>query len=285
MRSMKRVSILLIVFLLVSCAVKPPQKQAGPITLFEPEGTGFVLEGTGAVIEGPEIATGDVEYGTLDGKPLRGYLAVPPGEGPFPALVLIHEWWGLDDNIRARAQAFAREGYIALAVDLYGGESAGTDQSKGRELAGRVSANMERAFDNLQEAVAFLRSDQKVDKNALGSVGWGFGGEWSYQMAINDLGVRATVLYYGRFNADDDLTRMKSTVIGHFGEKDTGILVDTVKEFRMKLKNLSGDHDIYIYPNAVHGFADNDNPAFDPAATDVAWDRTKEFLEKTLKGE
>ncbi|MEK7591324.1 MAG: dienelactone hydrolase family protein [Patescibacteria group bacterium] len=280
---MKRVPLLLSVFLLVSCAVKPPQKQAGPITLFEPEGTGFVLGETGAVIEGSGVATGEVAYGTLDGKPLKGYLAVPPGEGPFPALVLIHEWWGLNDNIMANAQAFAREGYIALAVDLYEGESAGTDQTKARELAGRVSENMERAFDNLREAVAFLRSDQKVDKNALGSVGWCFGGGWSYQMAKNDLGIRATVMYYGRFNTDDDLTHMKSQIIGHFGEKDTGILVDTVREFRIKLQGLSGAHEIYIYPNAGYGFANNDNPAFDPAAADVAWDRTKEFLEKTLK--
>ena len=123
----------------------------------------------------------------------------------------------------ANAQAFAREGYIALAVDLYEGESAGTDQTKARELAGRVSENMERAFDNLRgKPLHFCGRIKRWTRTRSGSVGWCFGGGWSYQMAKNDLGIRATVMYYGRFNTDDDLTHMKSQIIGHFGEKTQG---------------------------------------------------------------
>ena len=278
---MRRAFIVLLAVTLVSCELPLKQEQKGPITIFKPE---HIRElGTGAIIEGPTIATGEVEYGSMDGKPLKGFIAIPPGDGPFPALVLIHEWWGLNDNIRRNAQAFAQNGYVALAVDLYG-EST-TDPARAKVLASSVQANTQKAFDNLQQAVDFLTSDPIVKKEALGSVGWCFGGGWSYQMAKNDLGMRATIMYYGRFNTDDDLSQMKSHILGHFGEGDTSILVDTVEEFRVKLRAQSNEHEIYIYPNAGHGFANNDNPAFDPAAADVAWDRTLDFLEKALPTE
>lgn len=277
---MRRFPSLLLCIILASCQVPIRGTQKRPLTIFQPEHKQELTIGTGAIVEGPAIATGDIEYGTLDGKPLKGFLAMPLGKGPFPALILIHEWWGLNDNIRRNAQAFAQNGYIALAVDLYG-EST-TDPARAKVLATGVQANTEKAFDNLRIAVDFLRSDKEVDRDKMGSVGWCFGGGWSYAMAKNDLGMRATVMYYGRFNTDDDLSQMKSHILGHYGEQDTSILVDTVKEFRVKLKALSKEHEIYIYPNAGHGFANNESAAFDPAAADVAWDRTLDFLEHSL---
>ena len=281
---MRRFILFLLPVLLLSCA--PPSEEPGhPITIFQKEISSVATQaaGTGAALEQPaDLQSREVAYGLSNGKMLSGYLVIPAGDGPFPGLILIHEWWGLNDNMRANALALARQGYAALAVDLYEGEST-TDPTRAKELAGTVQGNMERAFDNLKQAVDYLRTEPKVDRQLLGSVGWCFGGGWSYQMAKNDLGVRATVMYYGRFSHEDDLSHMKSTILGHFGEKDTSILVNDVKEFRVKLKTLSGDHEIYIYPNAGHGFANSDNPAFDPAAADVSWSRTLEFLEKTLQ--
>ena len=174
-----------------------------------------------------KIATADVAYDQGNAK-AKGYLAKPADMKARPALILIHEWWGLNDNIRENARQFAELGYVALAVDLYNGEFA-TDRDGARKLAGGVRKDPKAAFANLQQAVSYLTGLKgEVDPARIASVGWCFGGGWSYQMAKNDLGVKASVIYYGRFNPKDDLSRMRATILGHFGEKDRGIKVDGV---------------------------------------------------------
>lgn len=212
-----------------------------------------------------------VNYG-----PATGYLALPDGEGPHPALILIHEWWGLNGNIRWYAEEFARQGYVALAVDLYGESTE--DTGRARELATGVRSNLEPAFANLRAAVDYLRSRPEVDAKRLASVGWCFGGGWSYQMARNNLGVKASVMYYGMFAPDDDLAQMKAHIIGHFGEDDRGIPVDDVRAFRARLATLSGEHQIFIYPNEGHGFARE----LETESARTAWERTMAFLREQL---
>lgn len=213
-----------------------------------------------------------------------GYLARPEGDGPFPALILIHEWWGLNDNIRDMADDFASEGYVALAVDLYEGRSADGDPAKARELATEVRGDVEGAMAHLGDAVAFLKAREDVVPDSLASVGWCFGGGWAYEMAKNDAGVKATVMYYGRFNLEDDLSLMRADIMGHFGEEDTSILADDVRQFDAKLKTQGGDHRVFIYPNAGHAFANEDNEAaYVPEAAAEARQRTLEFLEEELK--
>jgi len=101
-------------------------------------------------------------------------------------------------------------------------------------------------------------------------------------MAKNDLGVKATVIYYGYFNPKDDLSRMRATIIGHFGEEDRSIKVNDVREFQARLKTLNGDHEIYIYPNAGHGFAKSGRKRYNKEAAEDAWERTTAFLKKYL---
>lgn len=223
------------------------------------------------------------EYGTSGSQALKGYLAQPAEDGVYPAMILIHEWWGLNDHIRATARDFAKLGYVALAVDLYGKEAT-NDPRTARDYASEVRANINGTFENLKAAVSSLREMANVDKDRLASIGWCFGGGWSYQMAKNDLGVEATVIYYGRFNPADDLKKMRAKIIGHFAEEDRGILVDNVKEFQATLKTLNGDHEIYIYPNTQHGFASRpgDNPRYDEEAAKLAWERTNAFLDRVL---
>lgn len=226
-----------------------------------------------------------VTYATIDGANIEGYLAVPEGEGPFPGLVLIHEWWGLNQNIRDLADDFAGQGYVALAVDLYEGEST-TDQSRARELSSGVQNNMERAQENLRQATEFLREQPNVQDDALASVGWCFGGGWSYQMAKNDFGLDASVMYYGRFSPHEDHSHMRTDIIGHFGEDDMSISVDDVRTFQATLSTTNGDHEIYIYPNSGHGFANEDNAAaYNPEAARVAWERTLAFLSEHVRSE
>lgn len=214
---------------------------------------------------------------------VKGYLVRPKGEGPFPALVLIHEWWGLNQNIKDLADDFAEQGYVSLAVDLYDGEFADTPEKAG-ELAGKVRGNVEEAFSNLGSATDYLSSLEFVDGSKLGSVGWCFGGQWSYNMAANNMNIDASVMYYGRFSMEDDLTMMKADILGHFGEDDRSILVDDVKQFEAKLKTLNGDHSIFIYPNAGHAFANKDNEqAYNEEAAQIAWQRTLDFLAREIE--
>ena len=240
----------------------------------------------GAETKQTELAGDEIEYGEVKGAKLTGYLSLPDLEDSStdaPAIILIHEWWGLNDDIRRKADRFASDGFVALAVDLYG-EEATADRGKAREMAMKVRANMEDAFENLKSAVSFLADHDQVDKERMASIGWCFGGGWSYQIAKNNLGVKASVIYYGPFNPADDLEKMKATIIGHFAENDRGISIDNVKEFQAKLKTLNGDHEIFIYPNTQHGFAsrEGENPVFVKDAAELAHKRTMEFLQTVV---
>lgn len=213
----------------------------------------------------------------------EGYLAVPEGEGPFPALILIHEWWGLNDNIRGLADDFAEQGYVALAVDLYDGAAAATPD-EARVLAAGVRENIEPAFANLEAATDYLAELPNVAGDRLASVGWCFGGQWAYNMAVNNMNVDASVMYYGRFMPNEDLSMMRSDILGHFGEEDTSIAVDDVRQFEAKLSTLEGDHAVFIYPNAEHAFANEDNEeAYNEEAAQLAWERTLDFLERNVE--
>lgn len=211
-----------------------------------------------------------------------GYLARPKTQGKHPTLILIHEWWGLNDNIRTLADDFAKQGYVALAVDLYAGKTATTPE-QAKALATSVRENTKDAFDNLKAAVAYVGGSPSADTSRMAAVGWCFGGGWSYQMAKNDLGVKASVMYYGQFAPEDDLQMMKAHILGHFAEDDTVIAVDNVKEFEAKLKTHSGEHQVFIYPNNGHGFANENSDNYDPQAAQQAWARTLDFLAKQLK--
>jgi carboxymethylenebutenolidase len=212
----------------------------------------------------------------------NGYLAVPEGEGPFPALLLVHEWWGLNENIEDLANDFAEQGYVALAVDLYDGELATTPEEAG-ELAGRVRGDVDEAFANLSAARDYLETVEQADTDRLASVGWCFGGGWAYEMAANNFGVDASVMYYGRFSPEDDLSMMRADILGHFGEEDSSIAIDDVEQFRANLNTLDGDHAVFIYPNAGHAFANEDNEdAYNEEAAELAWQRTMDFLAEEL---
>jgi carboxymethylenebutenolidase len=235
------------------------------ITMEQPE----VIVTTGAMVS----YHGDVS----------GYIATPGGPGPFPAVVLIHEWWGLNQNIKELADDFAERGYVALAVDLYDGAVATTPAEAGA-LAGVVRGSVEPAFANLAAATTYLQSLDNVNPEQLASVGWCFGGQWAYNMAANNMGVDASVMYYGRFSMDDDLSMMRADILGHFGEEDTSIAVDDVRQFEAKLSTLDGDHAVFIYPNAGHAFANEDNKeAYNEEAAALAWERTMEFLAREVQ--
>lgn len=217
-----------------------------------------------------------------DKPEVTGYLAMPAGESNLPAIILIHEWWGMNEDMRRKAREFAAEGYVALAVDLYDGKYASVPEEAG-VLAAGVRDNVDEAFNNLTAAVEYLKGLNEVDDERLASVGWCFGGGWSYEMARNDLGTNVSIMYYGQFHPDDDLSKMKALILGHFGEDDASITVDNVKELQITLGENDERHEIYIYENAGHAFANNDSGSFVEESARESWNRTLEFLDQYLR--
>ena len=201
-------------------------------------------------------------------------------DGPLPGIIVIHEWWGLNDNIRSMADQLAGEGYQALAVDLYGGQTGSTPD----EAMALMSASMERAAaltENVKQAFAFLEGDgQKV-----GTIGWCFGGGWSLgaALALPDQ-VDATVIYYGRLVTDAEaLEPLQMPIIGFFGAEDQGIPVDSVRAFEQALEALEKDATIHVYDGADHAFANPSGRNYQAEPADDAWEKTLAFFETHLK--
>ncbi len=220
-------------------------------------------------------------YADVDDELVYGYLAYPSGmTEPLPAIIMIHEWWGLNDNIRAMANRLAAEGYMVLAVDLYGGETA-TSAGAARVKMLEVVENSEQAKENLRQAVGFLNI---AGAPAIASLGWCFGGGWSLNSAmLFPEELDATVIYYGQVTNDDEKLRvLDSPLLGFFGGADRGISVDSVNAFEAALLRLRKDHEIHIYPNVGHAFANPTGNNYNRDAAEDAWNRTLEFLARNL---
>ncbi|MBI2653645.1 dienelactone hydrolase family protein [Candidatus Woesearchaeota archaeon] len=212
-----------------------------------------------------------------------GFLAKPKKEGIYPAVVMIHEWWGLNDNIKEMARSMAAEGYVVLAVDLFNGKVA-KDANEARELTTNIRNNPSQAIENMKAAVEFLKNQNNVDKDKIASMGWCFGGGMSLQLALNEK-LAATIIYYGSLETDKaKLSVIKWPVLGIFGEKDTSITVDSVKKFEAALNELGIENEIYIYPDVGHAFANPSGANYAPEQTKDAWEKTLRFLEGNLKG-
>jgi carboxymethylenebutenolidase len=200
---------------------------------------------------------------------------------PLPAIIVVHEWWGLNDGVRAMADRIAAQGYIVLAVDLYGGKTA-MSPTDARELMLSVVENPDSANSNIQSAYEFLNEVAGAPK--IASLGWCFGGGWSLNTAmLYPDGLDAAVIYYGQVTADEDLLRpINVPILGLFAEEDRGIPVDSVRAFEGALENLRKDYEIEVYPGVGHAFANPTGNNYDADTAELAWDRTMEFLERHL---
>jgi carboxymethylenebutenolidase len=212
-----------------------------------------------------------------------GYLAVPEGEGPFPALILIHEWNGLQDRVRQVADAFAGQGYVALAADLFQGRT-GTTREENMALVGEARANPEAVIANLDAAQRFLRERADVT-GKVGVMGWCFGGGIALSYALGGAQHDATAIFYGSLVDDPaTLASLHHPIYGTFGANDQGIPVDQVERFAAALDSIGIDNDIHVYDAVGHGFwlrVDEDRAAREAPATD-AWHRLLAFLKRTV---
>ncbi|HEX8439613.1 dienelactone hydrolase family protein, partial [Archangium sp.] len=212
----------------------------------------------------------------------RAYLSLPENaRKPMPAVLVIHEWWGLNEHIMHWADRLAAQGYAALAVDLYGGKVATTPEEA---MATMKAVDPRRSGDILRAAHQFLMTDIRVQSTHTGVIGWCFGGAWSLRagMAIPELD--AVVMYYGRPVTDvQELKSIKAPVLGIFGTKDESIPNDVVEEFDEALSDAGVPHRIQRY-DAPHAFANPSAPGrYDAEAAAAAWDQVRGFLAEHLK--
>ncbi len=222
-----------------------------------------------------------VSYKSGD-ETVQGVLYTPEGKGPFPALVVIHEWWGLNDWVKEQASKLADQGYVALAVDLYRGKVA-TSPDMAHELMRGVPED--RAARDLHAAVDFLKSQSNVKKDRLGSIGWCMGGGYSLDVALQEPTLAATVINYGHLATDSEaLKKINAPILGLFGGQDRGITPEDVSKFEQQMKSLGKSLDVHIYSDAGHGFENPVNGAgYRADDTADAWKRTVSFLAATLK--
>lgn len=228
------------------------------------------------------VSGSEVLYGEIEGKPARGYLAFPLGAGSaLPGIIVFHEWWGLNDNVRAMTRQLAAQGYAALAVDLYGSAAQSPEEARG--LMQAALKNEAALAAHFKAAMNFLRGPLKAKKVA--ALGWCFGGGMALEAALQlPDQVTATVIYYGHLTADEErLKPLTMPVLGLFGDEDQGIPVSDVRAFEATLKKLGRDPEIHVYAGAGHAFANPSGKRYQAAAAEDAWQRTRRFLAEHLK--
>ena len=211
----------------------------------------------------------------------HGLLYLPAGNGVHPAVVVIHEWWGLNDWVKDQAHHFADQGYVTLAVDLYRGKVA-TDPDMAHELMRGLP--QDRGVRDLTSAADWLAHREDVDPHRIGAIGWCMGGGYAVQLAVADPSLRAVVINYGSLPTDKTaLSQIHAAVLGNFGGQDRGITPDDVHAFGAALQSLGKPADLKIYPDAGHGFENpNNKTGYRPDDAEDAQSRSSQFLADQL---
>jgi len=222
-----------------------------------------------------------VSYKSGD-ETVQGVLYTPSGKGPFPGLIVVHEWWGLNDWVKDQASKLADQGYAALAVDLYRGKVATTPDEAHQIMRGVPE---DRAKRDLHAAFEFLASQSNVKKDRIGSIGWCMGGGYALDVALQEPTLAATVINYGHLATDPDaLKKINAPILGLFGAQDKGITPEDVQKFEQTMKQLGKKSEVKEYDDAGHAFENpNNKQGYREADAQDAWKRTVEFLASTLK--
>ena len=224
----------------------------------------------------------ELVYGQTSDRNLTGYFVVPADVIDAPGVIMIHEWWGLNDNIRAMARRLAGEGYAVLAIDLYGGETAETP-AEAQALMAALAGRREAAIDNIRQAHAYL--DEFAFAPRIATLGWCLGGAWSLEagLALGDA-LDGVMMFYGQVvNDDARLAELRAPLYGIFAERDQSIPVGDVTEFRRRLRDLGKTADVVIYPGVDHAFANPSGNAYDHEAAIAAWGEALAFLDRRLR--
>jgi len=235
---------------------------------------------TATAVAGP-VKTQEITF-MSGSETIAGYLATPAAPGKYPALVVIHDDWGLTDWIKEQTRKLAGQGYVALAVDLYRGQTA-YDPALAYDLM--IGTPQDRALRDLEAAIHLLYARPDVVKEKMGAIGWSAGGKWSLQLAVTDPFLAACVSNYGSVPTDPaDIQKINAPVLGIFGADDHSVAATDAYAFEDAMKNAHKSIDLKIYRHAGHDFENSGNRlGFNEDATADAWRRTVAFLDQHLK--
>jgi carboxymethylenebutenolidase len=226
-----------------------------------------------------QIVTQMIEYAS-DAGVTPGYLAQPEREGQYPGLIAIQEWWGLVPHIKDVAERFAKQGFIALAPDLYHGQSA-AEPDEARKLA--MELDRQRAVKEIVAAISYLQGLPQVSPKKIGVVGWCMGGSLTIATAAASPQVGAAVAFYGMPADLNIVADIRGPLLGLYGEHDHSIPPERVHQFQAALEKADVVHEVHIYPGAEHAFFNDTRPQiYNPDAAQDAWERTLDWLRRYL---
>ncbi len=235
------------------------------------------------------IGTAQVETSTVqcvsDGVTITGFLARPAGAAkPWPAIVVIQEWWGLNDHIRDIAQRFAKEGYVALAPDLYSrlDHQVTKDPNEAAKLMNALSSQA--ALRDLNAATTCLAQQRAVDPGRIGVIGFCMGGTFALTLALQNSDIKAAVPFYGKVPPVESFRYQLAPLLYHYGAQDTWVTKQEVEILTQGLRRYGKPGEVVVYPEAGHAFFNDTRPdAYRPREAAEAWQRTLRFLAQHLR--
>jgi len=233
----------------------------------------LAVSGWGATFSEVSFKSGD--------ESITAAWAAPEGAGPFPAVILVHEWWGLNDWVKQKGEELLKHGFAVLAVDLYRGRVT-ADPDEAHELMRGLPDD--RAIRDLAAAVDYVRGLPAARDRKIGVMGWCMGGGLALKLAIAHQDLSACVVYYGSLPTDRAaLNQIPCPVIGFFGAEDRGIPIKAVTEFEQTMLELNKQVTVKIYERAGHAFLNETRPSYNKAAATDSWKRAVTFLSNHLK--
>lgn len=235
-------------------------------------------------VVGPDgVVSERIEYQDAQGNPLSGYLARPASAGPFPAVVVIQEWWGIDNHIKDLTLRFARQGYAAFAPDLYHGVAV-SEPDEARKLV--MELDREAAVGEIRAAISMLLGESFVASDKVGIIGFCMGGGLVLRTSLVEPNVGAAIAFYGAPLEAKDVSQVKAPILGLYGAEDQGIPVEGIKMMQDALNQAGIENEIQIYEGAGHAFFNDARASgFNKAAAEDAWTRTLAWFKKHLSPE
>lgn len=263
---------------LLLAACQPVSAPPRPVTEPTPTGEGVGAPETNLTTEAGLVA-GMVEYAGPDGEMLTGYWARPEGDGPWPAVIVLQEWWGVNEHIMDVTRRIANEGYVALAPDLYKGQVA-TEPDEARKLV--MELDMPAAVQEIGSAIDYLLAQEFVAGDKAGIVGFCMGGRLTLMTALVNGNLAVAVPFYGSPLTPEEAAGVKAPVLGLYGAEDGGIPVEGVLAMGEALTAAGIDNEIQIYEGAPHAFFNDTRESYRPQAAADAWQRMLAWFEKYL---